>query len=170
MVRSSGPWPAENEPDRLKPRSHFPGSRPRMSPGCDPGVIRGSTGLIRGDLGWSMAGPKRPRCIKMFNTTGSHPGLTPGWVIRGSSGSQPGSPGLNRGMSVTDEPRSSPGWTPNNSRMSPGWAPEESWMTYGLATDDPSLATVEPRITHGRVKDEARINPGNNPWLVQRHP
>ena len=134
----------------LKPRSHLPGSSPRMWSG----VIRGWSGLIRGS---SLANPGwtgvirvdpwlGPGCIKMFNTTGSRPDWLPyepsracPGLIRESSGTQPGSPGLVRGSSVE-------WWLPDYSRMSP-WIPgrvtdEHGWPTdeHGLATGDPCLA------------------------------
>ena len=131
---------------------------PRWAPDvirCDPGwsdVIRGDpmwSGVIRGSSlvhpGWSGLILGRsglgPRCIKMVNTTGSRPGSTPGWAIRGSSGTQLGSPGLVRGSSMewwswTSHGQAtvySPGWAQNNARMSPG--------IPGRVTDDVQMNT-----------------------------
>ena len=164
----------------LKPRSHFPGSRPRMWSGwsgSDPGwsgahpwLIRfgpGQTGVIRVDP-WLE--PGLLQCL-------IQPALALGLirVVRDSSGTQPGSPGLVRGSSLEcwsrtshglapDKSRTTPGWLPDYSRMSPGIpgrvTDEHGWPTdeLGLATDDPGLARNN-QLSPGWLAEESRMRP-----------
>ena len=147
----------------FKPRSHFPGSRPRMWSWVirdDPGVILGSSlahpGSVRCGPGWSglilgRSGLGRG-CIKMFNTTSSrlridsqmsHPGLVrdSNRVVRDSSGTRPG---LVRDSSVEWWSQTSYGLAPNEPRTTPGWLPDDSRMCPGIpgrVTDDPQMNT-----------------------------